>query len=153
MTDRRFTLDTNVLVCSIDSNSIERHAKAEQIVSRSLGTDCVLTLQSLGEFYRVAVAKRRMERAVAAQAIEDWTQAFEIVAADKGSLREAIVAEALHGLSFWDAMLWATAKAAGCRLIVTEDFQAGREVDGVLFVNPFGTVDMPPELERVLAPR
>ena len=42
-----------------------------------------------------------------------------------------------HGLSFWDAMLWATAKRAGCRMLFSEDLQDGRRLDGVLFVNPF----------------
>jgi hypothetical protein len=30
-------------------------------------------------------------------------------------------AVASRGLSFWDAMLWATAKRAGCRLLLSED--------------------------------
>jgi predicted nucleic acid-binding protein len=48
-------------------------------------------------------------------------------------------------------MLWATARRAGCRLIVTEDFQDGRELRGVWFVNPFGDA-LPPRLEAALQP-
>ena len=46
-------------------------------------------------------------------------------------------AVARHRLSFWDAMLWATAKAAGCRLILSEDGADGRDLEGVVQVNPF----------------
>jgi predicted nucleic acid-binding protein len=59
-----------------------------------------------------------------------------------------------HRLSFWDAMLWATAKRAGCRVLFTEDLQDGRRLEGVLFVDPFASenqklVDLaPPELLR-----
>jgi predicted nucleic acid-binding protein len=42
-----------------------------------------------------------------------------------------------HGLPFWDAMLWATAKRAGCRIVFSEDFQDGGTLEGVLFVDPF----------------
>jgi predicted nucleic acid-binding protein len=42
-----------------------------------------------------------------------------------------------HLLSTWDAMLWATVKAAGCRVLLTEDLQDGRDLEGVRFVNPF----------------
>ena len=34
-------------------------------------------------------------------------------------------------------MLWATARRAGCRLLLSEDFQDGRDLGGVLFANPF----------------
>src|SRR5262249_20655682 len=42
-----------------------------------------------------------------------------------------------HRLSFWDALLWATAKQNGIAVIYTEDFQDGREIEGVRFQNPF----------------
>ena len=34
-------------------------------------------------------------------------------------------------------MLWATARDAGCGLVISEDFQDGRTLGGVTFVNPF----------------
>src|SRR4051794_9153382 len=39
-------------------------------------------------------------------------------------------------LSSWDAMLLAIATAAGCRLILSEDGQDGRDLDGVTQVDP-----------------
>ncbi len=42
-----------------------------------------------------------------------------------------------HGLAFWDAMIWATAKYAGCRLLIGEDGHDGRTLGGVTTVNPF----------------
>jgi predicted nucleic acid-binding protein len=46
-----------------------------------------------------------------------------------------------HGLSFWDAMLWATANRAGRRVLLSQDFQDGRRLDGVLFVDPFAAAN------------
>jgi predicted nucleic acid-binding protein len=34
-------------------------------------------------------------------------------------------------------MLWATLDQAGCRTLLTEDFQDGRTLGGVTFLNPF----------------
>ena len=39
--------------------------------------------------------------------------------------------------SFWDAMLWTTARQAGCRLLLSEDLQDGQTLGGVTCVNPF----------------
>jgi predicted nucleic acid-binding protein len=52
-------------------------------------------------------------------------------------LVEAIRGVKVHLLSFWDAMIWATAKQAKMEKIYTEDFQHGRIVEGVSFINPF----------------
>jgi predicted nucleic acid-binding protein len=42
-----------------------------------------------------------------------------------------------HGLPYRDAMLWATVQQAGCRLLLSEDFQDGRTLGQVTFVDPF----------------
>lgn len=34
-------------------------------------------------------------------------------------------------------MMWATAKRAGCRILVSKDGQDGRTLGGVTIVNPF----------------
>jgi predicted nucleic acid-binding protein len=40
-------------------------------------------------------------------------------------------------MSFWDALLWATADRIGVRYLLTEDYQDGRTLGGVTFVDPF----------------
>jgi len=49
----------------------------------------------------------------------------------------ALAAIPRHGFSFWDALIWAAAKENGIPLVYTEDFQHGRDVEGVRIVNPF----------------
>jgi predicted nucleic acid-binding protein len=44
-----------------------------------------------------------------------------------------------HGLSFWDALIWSAAVENNVAVIYTEDFQDGRVVEGVRFVNPFAS--------------
>ena len=46
-----------------------------------------------------------------------------------------------HRFHFWDALLWATAKRAGCRAILTEDRPGLVELEGVRFIDPFRPED------------
>jgi predicted nucleic acid-binding protein len=42
-----------------------------------------------------------------------------------------------YKISFWDALIVSSAKAASCSYLLTEDLQADQELDGVVVVNPF----------------
>jgi predicted nucleic acid-binding protein len=148
----RFTLDTNILVYAIDSSAGDRHAIALDIVQRARGRDCVLTLQSLAEFFRVLTGpKMNVPAATAGNIVQQWRDTMPVVAADADCLTDAIDAVTHHAWSFWDAMIWATAKKHGCRLLVSEDCQAGRTLGAVTMINPFiGSTD--PLLEAALSP-
>ena len=69
--------------------------------------------------------------------INDWMQLFPVASASSKSLPKAINAVSVHTLSFWDALLWAVAREAGVTLLLSEDFQHDRVLDGVRFCNPF----------------
>lgn len=43
------------------------------------------------------------------------------------------------GLSWWDALIVAAARDAGCELLLSEDLQEGQRIAGVEVVNPFKT--------------
>ena len=49
----------------------------------------------------------------------------------------AIDQHRLHGFSFWDALVLRAAKQSACSVLFSEDFQAGREIDGIRIVDPF----------------
>lgn len=134
----RFTLDTNILFYALDRNAGERHRIALDIVRRARGGDCVITLQALGELFRILTAKMRVAPSIATEIVQDWRDAVPVVVADETCLVDAMDAVAAHGWSFWDAMMLTTAKRHGCRLLISEDGQAGRTLGGVTTVNPFG---------------
>jgi predicted nucleic acid-binding protein len=133
----RFTFDTNILVYAIDSQAGDRHRMALELVRRASGRDCVLTLQSLAELFRALTGRHRVSPVKAAEIVQEWRDAVPVFAADEMCLTDAIDAVVAHSWSFWDAMIWATAKRAGCRLLLSEDGQDGRTFGGVTIVNPF----------------
>jgi predicted nucleic acid-binding protein len=130
------TFDSNVLVYAI-TRSDPRHMKATELIARAAQGDCRQTLQSFAECLNVLRRKYQMPATEALRWVEYHRRLFPVVAADESDLAAAARAVEHHGLSFWDAMLWATAKRAGCRMLFSEDPQDGRRLGDVLFVNPF----------------
>src|SRR6476620_7807933 len=123
MSVERISLDANLLFYAADADAGERHVKAREIVRRAAGYDCILSLQTLCEFFAAITRKGKLTAGEAAIRVEDWQTLFPVVAATPASLRLAMRAVEHHRLSFWDALQWAVAKQAGARLLLSEDLQ------------------------------
>ena len=134
---QRFTLDSNLLVYSVDSTAGVRHALAVRIVLAATTCDCWLTLQAVSEFYAVTTRKGLIPSAVAAARANDWLIAFPHRALSIGAVRTALTDAASGRASYWDALLVSTAAEAGCTLVFTEDLQHGSTLSGVEIHNPF----------------
>ncbi len=137
MQGERFTLDTNILVYAVDRDAGDRHGTAIDLVDKAVQQDCILTLQALSEFFYAVTRKGKMPSIDAAEQVRDWQTLFPVVAAQPDVLSRVFSAVADDGLAFWDAMMWATAKTAGVTVLLSEDFQDGRDLQGVRFHNPF----------------
>jgi predicted nucleic acid-binding protein len=137
MSVERLTLDSNILFYTIDADAGELQERAREVVRQAALRDCILSLQTLCEFFASTTRKGKLTAAQAAAHVEDWQTLFPVVAATPESLRLAIRAVQHHSLSFWDAMQWAVAKQTGATLLLSEDLQHDRELDGVRFRNPF----------------
>ena len=59
MADKRFTLDTNILVYAVDRDAGDRHGTAIDLVDKAAEQDCILTLQALSEFFYAVTVKER----------------------------------------------------------------------------------------------
>jgi predicted nucleic acid-binding protein len=132
----RITLDSNLLVYATQESD-ERHEQASDIVARAARADCIQTLQSLGECFHVLKRKRRFSARECRLVVQELRLLFRIVPSIEEDIEEAGRAAAAYGFQFWDAMLWATARRAGCHLILTEDVRGLPDLDGVSFINPF----------------
>ena len=132
------TLDANVLVYAIDSTAGRRHEEAAAIVDRWLRCrHAVMILQTMAEFYVVATCKLGAPPLVARSFLDGLRTVLPVRAVDEGDLDRVILTEGEHGLSFWDALLWATCDRVGVRILLTEDFQDHRVVGRVTYLNPF----------------
>jgi predicted nucleic acid-binding protein len=132
------TLDANVLVYAIDATAGRRHQQASAIVERwLLCRDGVIILQTMAEFYAVATRKLGTPPMVARSFLEGLRAALAVRVVDERDLDRVLSSEGEHGLSFWDALLWATCDRVGIRFLLTEDFQDRRVIGRVTYFNPF----------------
>ena len=132
------SFDTNVLVYATASISDVKVIRARDLVARAMrAASSVLLLQTLAEFSNVAIRKARIPVEDIGRTIDAWRAVLPVQAADDSDLLVALEAVRAHRLAFWDAMLWASARRAGVRHLLTEDYQDGFALQGVMFINPF----------------
>lgn len=142
MTVERFTLDTNILVYSIDCDAGVKQVMARRIIDLAIRGDCRLTLQAVSEFYAAATRKRRVPPAEAAAQAGDWLDMFPCLTTSPSAARAALQEAATGRTSYWDALILATAAEGGCQAMLTEDMKDGAVLGGVRIVNPFGPEDL-----------
>ena len=137
MNGERFTLDTNLLVYVFDRDSGARQSAAAQIVTAAAALDCVLCFQALGEFFVVARRRLNMPPAIAAAHVRNWLQLFTAVAVGQSAIEQALLEVEAGRLSYWDALLLATAAEAGCTIALSEDMPDGARLGGITVRAPF----------------
>jgi predicted nucleic acid-binding protein len=137
MSDSRFTLDSNILIYALDRLAGDRHVLAARIIARAQFTDCLLTLQSISEFYAASTRKRLVPPRLALEQATDWLTMFATAAASANAVRASLATAASGRASYWDALLLHTAAEAGCTAILTEDMADASALAGMRIVNPF----------------
>jgi predicted nucleic acid-binding protein len=137
MKAQRFSVDTNILIYSIDMDAGTRHEQARAVMDALPDADCVLTLQALAEFFHAVTRKDKMPAAEAAGMVRDWMELFPVAVADGRTLNGAIRLKEAEGFAFWDAMLVEAVRASGVTRLLSEDMQDGRMVGALRIENPF----------------
>jgi len=132
-------IDTNILIYAVDhlADRSKHEAAAELLHRLGASGRAVLPLQALSEFFVVATRKGQARPEEASDFIDSLVESFPVREPTLADLRDAIRVNKEHNVSFWDGMLWSVARRAGARYVLSEDFQDGRELEGVLFLNPF----------------
>ena len=133
----RTFLDTNVLVYGDDGNEPAKQKTALDLirVHRERRTG-VVSLQVLQEYYVTVTKKHKLDAVIARNKVEIYSK-FQVAEPKVSDILAAIDLHRLHGFSYWDALVLRMAKQSGCRVVLSEDMQHGRVVDGVEIVNPF----------------
>jgi predicted nucleic acid-binding protein len=125
-------LDTNILVYAQQAGG-----KADQARALFAGGG-KLSVQVLNEFTAVARRKQQKDWCEIAEAISDVLTMVDPPLALTLDLHTAARALAKdHRLSFYDALIVASAIEAGCDILYSEDMQQGRKFGSLTIVNPF----------------
>jgi predicted nucleic acid-binding protein len=133
-------LDTNVLVYAFDMAESTKRLRAMKIIlelqTNSLGC---LSTQCLSEFFNASIRGTTPKLSIqeAFQSVQDYLLAFPTFPLTQSIVLEAARAVRDHSISFYDAQIWASALINEIPVVFSEDFQDGRVIEGVRFVNPF----------------
>ncbi len=131
-------LDTNILLYSISRDPAEGPKRERAIALLDLDGGA-LSVQVLQEFYVQATRSNRpdpLSHEIAAGLIATWVR-FAVQEITLSILTEALAVKAAHGFSYWDSAIIVAARALGCRELYSEDMTHGRQIEGVMIVNPF----------------
>jgi predicted nucleic acid-binding protein len=141
MTGELVFVDTNVLLYEWDARARDKQERANAWI-RELWQSRRgrLSYQVLAEYYVTVTQKLKPGLAPASARRNARTfLAWHPVVTDSKLLEDAWSVQDEHQVSWWDALIVAAAKAARCRYLLTEDLQAGQQIDGLVIVSPFHT--------------
>ena len=135
----KFFVDTNLLVYLYDRSEPAKQKIAETLYDRlTLSGRGVISTQIMAEFFNVVTHRlsQPLPPEAAYRRLENYHRSWEVVNVTPTIVLEAARGVIDHQLSFWDALIWATAKLNQIPVILSEDFRSGASLEGVRFVNP-----------------
>jgi len=139
MTDK-VLLDTNVLVYAYDPSEPVKQQTALTLLDRLITSGSgLISTQILSEFF-VTVTRKIPDPLTSEQAEErlvNFCQIWPVLQISEMIVLEAARGVRVHRFSYWDALIWATARLNQASLVFTEDFTNDQLVEGVRFINPF----------------
>ena len=137
MSDKTF-VDTNILIYGHDLDAKAKHEIAKEVLRDLWSSRAgVLSMQVLQEFYVNATRKisSPLSRKAARRVVNSYaTWCVDTVAED---IFMAFQIEDEARISFWDALILASARKAGAVRILSEDLNAGQRIVGIGIENPF----------------
>jgi predicted nucleic acid-binding protein len=131
-------VDTNVLVYAHDNRAARKQQVAQNILL-ALWTQRsgVLSMQVLQEFY--VTVTRKLDSPLSrekARAIVD-RYAIWCIATTPEEIKRAFRIEDEARISFWDALIVASAVKSGAARILSEDLNSSQMIAGIQIENPF----------------
>jgi predicted nucleic acid-binding protein len=132
----RVALDSNILIYAELEPESEKGTRSTDLILRA-ARDGVIPVQVLGEYLRFI---QRRVPAVLEDAIRQASvyRAVFLTPPTTDAVIDTAAALALaHRMQLWDCVVCAASAQAGAKVLLTEDMQDGRILDGLRLINPF----------------
>ncbi len=133
-------IDTNVFVYHLDSSDKRKHHIAEGIVRDALaGGRACISFQVVQECLNVALRKAAVT--LSAEQARSYLDVVLLplmqVQPSAALYHRALDVQQRWRFGFYDSLLVASALAAGCTRLLSEDLQDGQRIDTLSVHNPF----------------
>lgn len=135
-----YLVDTNVLVYAYDPTDSSKRSRATAILEQLGGSKRgAVSPQVLGEFFVTVTRKipSPLTLEQAERSVTNYMRSWQMCALNGWTVLEAIQGVHRYRMSYWDALIWATAELNQIPVVLSEDFNDGSLLGGVRFVNPF----------------
>lgn len=130
-----YFLDSNVWIYFAGKTDFEKFLIVDSLLSAA--PDVVVSSQVVTETCCILLSKLKFSEVQIKQTIDSFYLAFEIKTVSRFQLQLASDLRQRYHFSFWDSLLVATAKDAGCSIFYSEDMHDDLNVDGMVIKNPF----------------
>jgi predicted nucleic acid-binding protein len=144
------TADTNIFVYASDPSEPFKQAIATQVILALVLLQAPIALQLVGELQNVLRRKLRIDARSAVERAGKVLSTFDCFPSSAKAVALALDQAASGRLSYWDALMLASAREAGCTTFITEDLQDGARPFGLEIVNPFGPAGPSPRIRELL---
>ncbi len=132
-------VDTNVLLYGVDDRELSKRDRAREWLAACWSRRCGrVSTQVLHEFYANARKNFRSQMSGGdARAEVRRYQQWQPWLVDHATVESAWAVESRYQLSYWDALMAASAQHMGCTVLLTEDLQHNSSIDKLRVLNPF----------------
>ena len=133
MANKNVFFDTNILLYLL-SDDIDKANEAEALLSKG----GVISVQVLNEFTSVAYRKLKMTYTEIDEILQTIRSICEVkdLTIDTHTLGLSIAGR--YGFSFYDSLILSAGVLAECKVLYSEDMQAGQKIsDQLVITNPF----------------
>lgn len=136
----RCFVDTNVLVYADSTDEPVKQRIAINLLmhlrKQRLGA---LSTQVLNEYIHVGLRKLGLSHGHLREQLRCYRQ-LDTATVTADTIELALDLHQSHALSYWDALIVASAHISGCAILLTEDMGTGEVLAGVKLINPFKIV-------------
>lgn len=105
----------------------------KQLFEAASGT---LSTQVLQEYCNIALKKLKLSTGHIRAQLDLYEQ-FEVIQVTPAIIRAGLDLHQTRSVSFYDAIVLASAETAGCSVLFSEDMNTGEMIGGVRILNPF----------------
>jgi predicted nucleic acid-binding protein len=132
----RVALDSNILIYAELEPESDKGTRSADLILRA-ARNGVIPAQVLGEYLRFI--QRRVPEAFegAIRQASVYQAAFLTPPTTDAIINKASALAHAHRMQLWDCVVCTASTQAGAKVLLTEDMQSGRILDGLRLINPF----------------
>ena len=140
-TSNKCFLDTNLLIYAWDNTEPnKKNLIISFLNSIKVKSYPIISTQTLGEFYNIAVKKLGLTKDQSYLICEEYSKIFPVYEITTENVLHAMQISKKTQFSYWDSLILAMAVDTGCSVLYSEDLNIGQEIEGVRIINPFVSI-------------